>query len=275
MLFRAVLSLLLLTSPATLHAQRDPAGYERYLLPVYLFPSNPSRGAFGSIWVTQFSARNESDLPVQFFQEECAAFCECGGGTICVPSGTTPPRTQILQALRRDTPGFNPGVFVYAGRTGNAVLQLRVRDISREQTSWGTELPVVREREFRDTPIYLLDIPVREGFRQHLRVYGATSPSGMADVRVRVYNGLSNSLLSEHALSLAPAEGAPRLPPEGYRPALPAYAEISSLRDVVASISGVDTVRLEVAPLTIGLRFWAFVSVTNNDTQHVTLVTPQ
>lgn len=36
-----------------------------------------------------------------------------------------------------------------------------------------------------------------------------------------------------------------------------------------------DTVRAEIEPLTEGLRYWAFVSVTNNETQHVTTITPQ
>ena len=32
---------------------------------------------------------------------------------------------------------------------------------------------------------------------------------------------------------------------------------------------------VRVTPLTPGLRIWAFVSVTNNETQHVTTITPQ
>jgi len=34
-------------------------------------------------------------------------------------------------------------------------------------------------------------------------------------------------------------------------------------------------VRVEVTPMTPGSRYWAFVSATNNTTNHVTLVTPQ
>jgi hypothetical protein len=34
-------------------------------------------------------------------------------------------------------------------------------------------------------------------------------------------------------------------------------------------------VRVEVTPLTAGSRYWAFVSATNNTTNHVTLITPQ
>ena len=36
-----------------------------------------------------------------------------------------------------------------------------------------------------------------------------------------------------------------------------------------------NAVRVEITPLTAGSRYWPFVSITNNDTQMVTLVTPQ
>jgi hypothetical protein len=34
-------------------------------------------------------------------------------------------------------------------------------------------------------------------------------------------------------------------------------------------------VRIEITPLTAGSRYWSFASVTSNETQIVTLVTPQ
>lgn len=36
-----------------------------------------------------------------------------------------------------------------------------------------------------------------------------------------------------------------------------------------------QSARIEVQPLTAGSRYWAVVSLTNNETQLVTLVTPQ
>lgn len=50
------------------------------------------------------------------------------------------------------------------------------------------------------------------------------------------------------------------------------------MSDFVVSVIGPASspfVRVEVEPLGEGARFWAFVSVTNNETQHVTLITPQ
>lgn len=42
----------------------------------------------------------------------------------------------------------------------------------------------------------------------------------------------------------------------------------------VHPLVGETSLWIEVVPITPGLRIWAFVSVTNNDTQQATLVTP-
>src|SRR5205085_11881017 len=52
------------------------------------------------------------------------------------------------------------------------------------------------------------------------------------------------------------------------------YAEFGNLA-ALPELQGAELVRIEVTPLTAGLRFWAFAGATNNDTQHVTLITPQ
>jgi hypothetical protein len=52
------------------------------------------------------------------------------------------------------------------------------------------------------------------------------------------------------------------------------YASIGQFTDAFPQLNGLDKVRVEVTPLTEGLRFWTFVSITNNETQHVTTITP-
>jgi hypothetical protein len=51
----------------------------------------------------------------------------------------------------------------------------------------------------------------------------------------------------------------------------PLYGERANLQEALA---GENAVWVEVVPITTGLRIWAMVSVTNNDTQHVTLIAP-
>jgi hypothetical protein len=55
----------------------------------------------------------------------------------------------------------------------------------------------------------------------------------------------------------------------------PAYAAYAGFEEILQT-PGIHppALRIEVEPLTPGSRFWAFVSITNNDTQRVTLVTP-
>ena len=54
---------------------------------------------------------------------------------------------------------------------------------------------------------------------------------------------------------------------------LPAYAAVNDFqRDPL--LNATSLLRIEVTPVTPGLEFWTFVSITNNNTQHVTLVTP-
>jgi hypothetical protein len=57
-------------------------------------------------------------------------------------------------------------------------------------------------------------------------------------------------------------------------PFKPGYAQIDfSTRFPTAS--QYSRLRIEIEPLAGTTRYWAFVSITNNETQHVTLVTPE
>lgn len=43
----------------------------------------------------------------------------------------------------------------------------------------------------------------------------------------------------------------------------------------LANLDGADMMRVDVEPLTPGIKIWAFVSVTDNDTHHVTTFSAQ
>jgi hypothetical protein len=139
-------------------------------------------------------------------------------------------------------------------------VHLRVFDISRSATNRGTDVPAIRESEAWTTPIQLLDVPTAPPFRSLLRVYDFDPADGHA-VLVNVY-GFGQ--LETRSVALLP----PTIVPNTI--SSPGYAEydLSHLGDVGRNV------RVEVVPLSAGLRFWAMVSTTNNDTQHVTLTTP-
>jgi hypothetical protein len=52
----------------------------------------------------------------------------------------------------------------------------------------------------------------------------------------------------------------------------PGYADLGLWS--VAEIADGSRLRIEVLPETAGAKLWGMVSVTNNDTQHVTIIAP-
>jgi hypothetical protein len=141
-------------------------------------------------------------------------------------------------------------------------FQLRVVDISRSATAAGTELPVVRESAFRTTStIQLLNVPNDPRFRIALRIFEMNLDH--ANFGVRVYDQSTNALLSARRVETDVA-------PQGPLRFTPAFLELDDLAP-----SQPATLRIEIAPLNSGVAFWAYVSITNNDSQQITLVTPQ
>ena len=112
----------------------------------------------------------------------------------------------------------------------------------------------------------LYDVDARDGSTARLRFYGVNPAT---DVPFK-FGGPSpqlDPLLLEMTVALK-AERRPGTPLFDL-----AYAQLSL--GSLPEMQGRDRIRIEVTPLTSGLRLWAFVSVTNNETQHVTVVAPQ
>jgi hypothetical protein len=156
--------------------------------------------------------------------------------------------------------GSRPGQFLYFDRDGGDDVQfdLRLYNYSEPHASWGTRLPVVREAEF--TPqVSLINVPTGPEFRSALRIYAWSDEPPYEDlVRVRIYTH-DERLLTDTVLRLQ---------------GLPKYAQILSLADVFPEIRAVERVRVLVEANAGETKLWAFVSVTANATQQVSLVTP-
>ena len=161
-----------------------------------------------------------------------------------------------------------PGIFlrVFDTTFSPAVTaHLRVQDVSRQSETWGTEIPVVRESDALTGATDLMDIPLGPEFRSLLRIYDFAP--GVHAVRMRMFRlpdemepADADPLIAEWELTLG----------HGGDPRFPGYAQLMLPTTVVG-----ERVRAEIAPLAEGMRFWAFVSVTNNATQHITVITPQ
>lgn len=137
-------------------------------------------------------------------------------------------------------------------------------------------MPIVSEHAAATARVDLLDVPSAGDFRSLVRVYDFDPAAGHA-VTVRVYRSHTPSdlpapdeLLQQLTLPL-------RVPTDVTE--YPGYAEldVNGLHippQTGSAPGGVVPVRIEVLPAAAGLRFYALASVTNNATQHVTIVAP-
>jgi hypothetical protein len=242
--------------------------YETVLLPIYL--DIPVSGGNGSLWSTDLWMRNDGSSIVRIAPWPCPADGVC---TAVFPNTFPLAPGDTLHGLAPFfvKPSPIPGRLVYVEQNDSKVsMQLRITDTARAQHDPGTELPVVRAGGQLSSTAQLLNVPLGAANRLLLRVYDVALSE--ARFHVRVYGleeGKSGELLTEFDLTAT-------TPDTGQFHTHPAYAEYARLTDMLAQPRIFPaTMRIEVQPLTAGSRFWTFMAITNNETQHVTTVTPQ
>ncbi len=261
-------SLLLLLIAQVTSAQ--PAGFEKVLFPIVIPIAAPQPGALGSRWITDLAVLNRGDVEVPMAGSFACFLCR-------QPHGLLPGVTYEIVPI---PPGSYLGgsfLFIDSRYIDRVSFGLRVRDISRQADGFGSEIPVVHEREFRTDGVSILSVPNLPNARVTLRVYGF-NPAIPGTVVVRVYeqrlslvvnlypNTPADSLISERTYPVTYIAGNNDPPESGN---FPRYAQISDLLLPATSLA-----RIDVVPITPGFRIWAFVTVTNNDTQQVTVISP-
>ena len=275
------LVLVALLHTAAVQAQNQPSiETDRVLLvPVFFF----GPGAHGSQWETSVSLASTSENTV----------------TMPVPvladphDGCGPPTGQIEQHVRYFLcSGYSSpsGLLLYVPYQileDQLNVQARVRDLTRAASSAGTEIPVVRESDFTVHDILLLDIPSDARFRTNLRIYGGmmyfSAESRFIHPGGKVFLEIHDSrdLRSFPPLVQATLElSAPETVSGSAHFVRPAYYSIGDLVAAYPQLATVPsyTIRIRPAqPLTsppVDLTIWAFVTITNNETQEVTTVSP-
>jgi len=135
------------------------------LVPVAAF--TPSPGANGSIWTTELVARNVGNSTVYFGYPE-------GCGSLLCPE---PWEFIVPNATKRIAANSAAGqmLLMISGTPVNVVFNLRVRDLSRQSETWGTEIPVVSANQGAITTVQLLNIPASGEFRTTIRIYDWSS----------------------------------------------------------------------------------------------------
>ena len=218
----------------------DPA-FERILVPSAL----RAQGAFGSEWRTDIFVRNPTAHRIPII------------GVADVDSGNTRNVSERL-------PNDDRGAFlrIDRGSAPSAALAGFVRDVSRDGARWGVELPLVREEDFRGERVHFAAVPLDRNARATLRIYALDVTSAGYGV---IIAGTTNEILHQLFVNAVTADET-----------RPAFASVNlgalGLQDQTVTITIYPT---SGSSPSLFARFWAFITVTNNDTQHVTIITPQ
>jgi hypothetical protein len=247
--------------------------FERVLFPAWV-PA-PIAGAGGSRWSAEATIHNPGPNSAAVYPIVVAS-----GRNV----GTIEPGTSWVMSFGPNSLfGVGDGsqddilgrlAFVQRDRAGALVYTNRLPDV---------DLPVVRERDLRTSTLSLSEVPVDARVRLMLRVYDPFQTPG-AQVRVRfwsvwqttntgaaAFTSMPPQLLAERTLTLKVR------PPAGDEPSTePGYAQLAFDRTMFAELppSSNNTIAVDVEPLTEGLRFWAFITATNNETQRVVAIAP-
>jgi hypothetical protein len=238
------------SSPGALYyyRRRDLSTDEPILFPVIA----SADGAFGSRWRAVATVSNPSPWPVG------ARYTLHNIGP-CIGPCDPPFEPRSFEQFQD---GYPHGTVMWVPRSeaGSLALSLRIRDVSRQEQGYGTEIPVVRERDFfHDRNIQLLDVPLDPRYRVKVRVYmvdPVLAPSLTGAVRIR-----RGDALLDLPFTFEQARNDLVITPY--------YAEV----DLPQGAAG-ERVNVEVT-MPLDATGWAFASVTNNETQQVTIVAPQ
>jgi hypothetical protein len=251
MLINLVAALALLT-PVQAAATVSP----KILLPVVI--EKPVPGALGSLWSSRVDMYYGGNLLLP--DVEGTAICHFDP---CIGEGLAAGTTYVNVPVPMSSGAIGKFLYVHpAEALPDLAIYLRVFDISRSDTNRGTQIPVVLETSAARQRIQLLSVAIAPPFRSMLRVYDFDPDSSHAVVvSVFLPSSAHDLLLDTRSIPLRP-------PADPIT--FPGYAEL----DLSYLADRAHEVQVEVAPATDGLRFWAFVSTTNNQTQHVTLTTP-
>ncbi len=250
-------------------AQTPGVDYEKVLLPTVI--SQPEAGAFGSLWTTTTTITNAAAVPVSVYPYKVGS-----GGVEPSPTPLLPANTTIQPKLAVDRPRYR-GTFLLVDRRhiDDVFITLRAQDLSRATMTFGTAVPVVRESAFSNGVLSMNDVPVGAVFRSTLRVYSLDS-ARPTRVRLSIYGVTIDPLdfrtdTRIGSVDLALQDLSTILPENSIT--TPGFLEVLNVEQIMPSTF--THLRVDVEPLDATTRISAFISVTHNDTQHITIITPR
>lgn len=248
--------------------------YERILFPTF----------------SQTLARNDGLTPAEFYPIPPQPPGECQHPFGC----SAPPVTFPAKSTFTIGSYARPSAMFYLKRENISQVHLagyREWAPGLDVTA-GTEIPVVRERDFHSTTLHLIEVMVHQDYETVLRIYDtgpATLPERTVRIRIHTLQFGTNALLKELVVAL-PRPALPAGSDPSY-PMIPGHAAVDLTHElgsvtrpirkravrpptITPSAIATDFLRIEVEPVSTELTFWAFATVTNKQSRLVNIVTP-
>lgn len=241
---------------------------ESILLPIAFIPTQEIAGAFGTRWSGEVFLDNRNSTPLQLYR--CPLVCPGfeGMGRLFAPlGGVRPERGYVLH--------------VPAGLAPNITLSNRMFERTLRSQPRGVDLPVVRERDYFSTTQTFLGVPSDAGVRVALRVYNPWAQMIFSPQPEPRLQGVTVQFFGADKVLLASTIMIPTVdykdfPDEAQgdegRPGL------AIVHDLAASFPGLttkDSIHVVVTPFPANAQYWAMISVTDNATQSVSIITAQ
>lgn len=235
--------------------------FDPILFPIFM---PPVQGAFGSEFHTRARLWNESPSETVLLygrDTACYLFTPHLDGLIPLELQQNGIDQQLLTGCSESV-----GRIFWVKKDHDTIAaNLRVTDVTRQAASHGVEIPVVHRDDFPESGrISLLGVPIDPKFRNTLRIYSlAKRPQ---TVSVQVGN-------TSHQITLQPGQNL-------FEPTYAQFTDFPLPGDLPA---GQETIRVvidaipacPICPLPhIEPPIWAFITVTNNETQQITTITP-
>jgi len=219
---------------------------DRSIFEPLLFPvAYEGPGAFGSRWTTENWVGTDIYGPAKYFHSAACTACP-----------------NPLQGRARLEPTSSAsGLVLWPARGSMATIgaSSRARDLSRQSENAGAQVPLARESSFAEEHRFP-DLPIGEHSRAMLRVWvldeRSTIPFPSTPISVRIEIGAGYRDIALTASS----------PPSGL------LFGVSDVTDLLQKAGGVSA---EARVRSGRYRNWGIISVTNNETQQVTIIAPR